>query len=79
MPMTEPGTKLPGLQREEKLATLRFWYKRVVTGIGAKKDKIVLINYSMLEPVGSFISITAANVIVCNAAGEAARTAVDGN
>ena len=38
-----------------------------------------LINYSMLEPIGNFISITAGKVIAWNAAIEAAKTAVDGN
>ena len=38
-----------------------------------------LINYSILEPIGNFIPITAGKVIALNAAGEAGKTAVDGN
>ena len=39
----------------------------------------MLINYSILEPIGSLIPITAGKVIAWNAAGEAAKTAVDIN
>ena len=39
----------------------------------------MLINYSILEPIDNFISITAGKVIAWNAAGEAGKTAVDGN
>ena len=42
-------------------------------------QKAVLINYSILEPIGNFILITAGKVIAWNAAGEAVKTAVDGN
>ena len=42
-------------------------------------QKTVLINYSILEPIGNFISITDGKVIAWNAAGEAAKTAADGN
>ena len=59
---------------------------RAVTAIGASNkynnnnDKNnALINCSLREPIGSFISIKAGNVIASNAAGEAAKTAVDGN
>ena len=40
--------------------------------------KTVLINYSILEPIGNFIPIMASKVIAWNAAGEAAKTVVDG-
>ena len=40
---------------------------------------IALINYCIMESIGNFISITAGKVIAWNAAGEAAKTAVDGN
>ena len=36
-------------------------------------------NYSILEQIGNFIQITASNAIVWSSAGEAAKTAVDGN
>ena len=49
------------------------------TGIGASNNNSVLINYIILEPIGNFISIMAGKVIAWNAAGEAAKTAVDGN
>ena len=42
-------------------------------------QKTVQINYNIIEPIGNFISITAGKVIAWNAAGEAAKTAVDGN
>ena len=41
--------------------------------------KTVLINYSILEAIGNFIPIMAGKVIAWNAAGEAAKTAVDGS
>ena len=39
----------------------------------------MLINYSIVEPIGNFILITTGRVIAWNAAGEAAKTAVDDN
>ena len=39
----------------------------------------MLINYSILEPIGNFIPMTAGKVIAWNAAGEAVSTAVDGS
>ena len=42
-------------------------------------QKTVLINYSILKPIGNYISITAGKVIAWNAAGEAAKIAVYGN
>ena len=39
----------------------------------------VLINHSILEPIGNFIPTIANKATVWNATGEAAKTAVDGN
>ena len=44
-----------------------------------KQTNSALIKYCILEPIGNFISITDGKVIAWNAAGEAAKTAVDGN
>ena len=41
--------------------------------------KTVLINYTILEPIGNFSPSTAGKVIAMNAAGEAAKTVEDGN
>ena len=38
----------------------------------------MLINYSILEPIGNFIQITAGMVFAWDTAGGAAKTAVDG-
>ena len=43
------------------------------------RAKTVLINYSILETSGNFISMSAGKVIAWNAAGKAAKTAVDVN
>ena len=44
-----------------------------------ENKKCALINYSILEPIGNFISIMAGKVIAWNAAGEAAKRTVGGN
>ena len=41
--------------------------------------KTALTNYSIQEPIASFIQIIAGKVIAWNAAGEAANNSVDGN
>ena len=37
------------------------------------------MSYSIMEPIGNFIPIMTSKAIAWNAAGEAAKTAVDGN
>ena len=41
--------------------------------------KTVLINRSILEPIGNFIQTTASKASAWNATGEAGKTAADGN
>ena len=41
-------------------------------------SKTALINHSILEPIGNYIRSTACQEAACNAAGDAAKSDVDG-